>query len=174
MRKKRTCVLAALLAVFLGLTCFGCGFSVGVKTEGQKELFPDRQKSGTGVHASSHLGYDYRLSDDYGHMMIYVDTSEGHRLEVTNNPTGFQILDRDGQVALYAVCMESEAYETFASLCTEKKTINGREFFYRYNDGDGSMDVCTSLTDLGVTCGLIMEVHDGAYDNFSLVAFRKN
>lgn len=171
--KKRVCsVVAVMLTLAMILT--GCGFSVGdvQPKEDFKSLFPDKAKTMGNAYAATNMGYDFSLDDGSGQMKVYVDTSEGHQFEVIYKPAGFKIKDADGNDVLYAACMDKEQFASYTADCTEVKTINGREFLYKYNEGDGSEDCFSYMADCGLDCGLALEVHDGNTDCFGLVAFR--
>ena len=167
-RKKLVSLLIAGL-LLLGLT--GCEFSVGTpnKSDDHEELFPDKTYSGT--YTTSSLGYEFKLDGDYGKMKVYVDTTEGHSFEVVQEAAGFKIKDKDGNDVLYGICLDKDMYTERTANCNETKTINGRDFIYVKN-ADGSEDCYTDVSDCGLNCGLALEIHDGNFDNFRLVAFR--
>lgn len=169
---KYMLVMAMTMIMALGLTA--CGFSVGTPSESTdyKDLFPDAAANLGGSYKTSNLSYRFTVDGDYGEMTVHVDTSNGHSFEVIEDgPAGFKIKDSDGNDALYAACLEKEQYAELTSRCSEVKTVNGREFLYCKN-GDGSEDLFSYMDDCGLNCGLALEVHDGNYDNFRLVAFR--
>ena len=135
-------------------------------------MFPDAAANLDGSYKTSNLSYRFTVDGDYGEMTVHVDTSNGHSFEIIEDgPAGFKIKDSDGNDALYAACLEKEQYAELTSRCSEVKTVNGREFLYCKN-GDGSEDLFSYMDDCGLNCGLALEVHDGNYDNFRLVAFR--
>ena len=169
---KYMLVMAMTMIMALGLTA--CGFSVGTPSESTdyKDLFPDAAANLGGSYKTSNLSYRFTVDGDYGEMTVHVDTSNGHSFEIIEDgPAGFKIKDSDGNDALYAACLEKEQYAELTSRCSEVKTVNGREFLYCKN-GDGSEDLFSYMDDCGLNCGLALEVHDGNYDNFRLVAFR--
>lgn len=169
---KYMIVMAMTIIMALGLTA--CGFNIGStgKSEGYKDLFPDAAANLSGSYKTSNLSYRFTVDGDYGEMTVHVDTSNGHSFEVIEDgPAGFKIKDSDGNDALYAVCLDKDQYAELTSRCLEVKTVNGREFLYCKN-GDGSEDLFSYMDDCGLNCGLALEVHDGNYDNFRLVAFR--
>lgn len=169
---KYMLVMAMTMIMALGLTA--CGFSVGTPSESTdyKDLFPDAAANLDGSYKTSNLSYRFTVDGDYGEMTVHVDTSNGHSFEIIEDgPAGFKIKDSDGNDALYAACLEKEQYAELTSRCSEVKTVNGREFLYCKN-GDGSEDLFSYMDDCGLNCGLALEVHDGNYDNFRLVAFR--
>ena len=169
---KYMLVMAMTIIMALGLTA--CGFNVGTPSESTdyKDLFPDAAANLGGSYKTSNLSYRFTVDGDYGEMTVHVDTSNGHSFEVIEDgPAGFKIKDSDGNDALYAACLEKDQYAELTSRCSEVKTVNGREFLYCKN-GDGSEDLFSYMDDCGLNCGLALEVHDGNYDNFRLVAFR--
>lgn len=171
MFKKKVRIVTVLLAVIMMMGLVGCGVSVGStpKNDDHKQLFPDKTYSG--AYKTTNLGYQFKLTGDYGKMMVYVDTTEGHSFELMQEPTGFKIKDKDGNDVLYAVCLDRDVYAEYSAKCDEVKTVNGRDFLYCKN-GDGSEDCYTYVADCGLDCGLALEIHDGDFDHFRLVAFR--
>lgn len=167
-------MLVMVMAIIMALGLTACGFNIGStgKSEGYKDLFPDAAANLSGSYKTSNLSYRFTVDGDYGEMTVHVDTSNGHSFEVIEDgPAGFKIKDSDGNDALYAVCLDKDQYAELTSRCSEVKTVNGREFLYCKN-GDGSEDLFSYMDDCGLNCGLALEVHDGNYDNFRLVAFR--
>lgn len=171
MKKKLLTLIVAFVMLF-NLTA--CGFSIGNTSSGSDDydsLFPDTAAARGTTSKTSQVGYDFSLGD-YGSMKVYVDTSFGHSFELlTSDPAGFIIKDSSGNDAVYAVCLDKDAYADFTSVCDEVKTINGRDYLYRKN-GDGSEDICSYMADCGLDVGLVLEIHDGNQKNFGLVAFR--
>lgn len=167
-------MLVMAMTIIMSLGLIACGFNIGStgKSEDYKDLFPDAAANLSGSYKTSNLSYRFTVDGDYGEMTVHVDTSIGHSFEVTEDgPAGFKIKDSDGNDALYAVCLDKNQYAELTSRCLEVKTVNGREFLYCKN-GDGSEDLFSYMDDCGLNCGLALEVHDGNYDNFRLVAFR--
>ena len=171
MIRKSKKIVSIMFVAFLMFVITGCGFSVGNvgSKEGHKDIFTD--KTYDGAYKTKNMCYEFTLGENYGKMKIYVDTSEGHSFELIQEPAGFKIKDKDGNDVLYAVCFDKEPYAQYSAACTEVKTINNRQFLYKKNS-DGSEDCYTYVADCGLDCGIALEIHDGNFDNFSLVAFR--
>lgn len=178
MRKtiKSLIVLMILLVTLLCVT--GCEIKIGGKDddskgkkESYKDLFPDAAAEKGSFAKSSNLCYKFTLGS-YGEMLVYVDTSEGHKFELQNENGGFNILDKDGEIVLYVACIEKAGYQVYVADINDVKTINNRDFFYREN-ADGSTDVFSYMADCGLDCGMVMETK-GDSDAFRLVAFRGN
>lgn len=171
---KKRIGISLLVILLMTSVLSGCGFSIGNSSndEDYKSLFPDKAEALDKSYKTSNMGYKFSLGEDYGEMMVYVDTSEGHTFELmTDSPAGFTINDKDGNVALYAVCMDRSQYEMYSIYASDVKKVNGRDFLYMIN-GDGSEDCFSYMADCGLDCGFVLEVHDGATENFGLVAFR--
>lgn len=160
-----------ILSVLMLSTLAGCSFSVGNsnKSEKYEDVFTDRVAKQEKNYKYSDLVYDFTLGE-YGKMKIYVDTSEGHKFELQSENGGFNILDKDGNVVLYAACTELGNYQYLTSYLKNTKTVNGRTFIYSDN-GDGSVDLFSYMADCGLDAGLIMETK-GDESAFELVAFR--
>ena len=171
--KKRFAIIAAL-SMALTMLLSGCSFNVGSSggKEDYKDIFIDRYEEANqdNKYKGSMVTYNYSLPG-YGEMMIYVDTTEGHSFEVVQEAAGFKIKDKDGNDVLYGICLDKDMYAERTANCNETKTINGRDFIYVKN-ADGSEDCYTDVSDCGLNCGLALEIHDGNFDNFRLVAFR--
>lgn len=165
--KKR--ILIALIMGLLLVIMTGCGFSIGspTKSEHQADLFPDKYEGQKGTK-STYMAYTFTL-DGLGEMQVYVDTTEGHKFELEEENSGFNILDKDGNTVLYAACMNNDAYRTLTAQIDDVETINGRDFLYIENNG--SIDAFSYMADCGLDCGLVLESHTDA-DVFRLVAFR--
>ena len=171
-------LLALMCAAVLVLGLAGCSISLkgkdraGDGKEKYADLFPDAASRGGKAYKYKTKSYKFSLTTGVGEMTIYVDTTNGYDLEVVSSPAGFHVKDKEGNTALYGVCMDKEQYAEFTADCTQVKTVNGRDFLYKYNSGDGSEDYCSYMADCGLECGLVLEVHDGASANVELVAFR--
>lgn len=167
MKRFLSALAAAVTSVAIVLSLSACSFSIGTISEKEdyKDIFIDAPKSNT--HAS--LQYVFKL-DNYGKMNVWVDTTNGHKFELVQENSGFNILDKDGKALLYCGCTSKENYETLVAGVDKVKTVNGRDFFYREN-GDGSIDLFSYMADCGLDAGLVMETREG-FDVFRLVAFR--
>lgn len=167
MKRFLSALAAAVTSVAIVLSLSACSFSIGTisEKEDHKDIFIDAPKSNT--HAS--LQYVFKL-DNYGKMNVWVDTTNGHKFELVQENSGFNILDKDGKALLYCGCTSRENYETLVAGVDKVKTVNGRDFFYREN-GDGSIDLFSYMADCGLDAGLVMETREG-FDVFRLVAFR--
>ena len=164
-------LLGVFLSIVMMLSLAACSFNIGTsaKKEDFKDLFPDKASQNEKIYKHSDLIYDFSLGD-YGKMKIAVDTSDGHKFELQSENGGFNILDKDGNVVLYAACTPADKYAELTTYITDTKTVNGRTFFYSKN-GDGSADIFSYMADCGLDAGLVMEVRENE-DAFSLVAFR--
>ncbi len=174
MSKRVKKLLATMIVLAMAMVAVtGCSFSVGNsnKNDDYKDLFPDRAAKLDSAYKTSNMGYKFTLGEEYGEMMVYVDTSDGHSFEVVSEPAGFRILDKDGSIVIYAACMDKDQYAEYSSYAADTKTVNGRDFLYMVN-GDGSEDCFSYMADCGLDCGLVLEVHDNATDLFELLAFR--
>ena len=167
MKRFLSALAAAVASVAIVLSLSACSFSIGTisEKEDHKDIFIDAPNSNT--HAS--LQYVFKL-DNYGKMNVWVDTTNGHKFELVQENSGFNILDKDGKALLYCGCTSRENYETLVAGVDKVKTVNGRDFFYREN-GDGSIDLFSYMADCGLDAGLVMETREG-FDVFRLVAFR--
>lgn len=170
MKMKRW--LSLLLAAVLTFSLAGCGFSIGNVPSGSKdgvgyeELFPDAAAEWGKSHKESFKGYKFSLAG-YGSMMVYVDTTNGHKFNLRNEQQGFAITDADGNDVLSAMCVPKEIYEENTMYCDTVETTNGRDFFKDNIDGS-SVRMCY-LADVGMDAGLIVEVLGDAKD-FRLVS----
>ena len=158
---------AVLASAAIVLSVAACSFSIGTKSEKEdyNDVFIDAPES----NVKSNLQYVFKL-EGYGKMNVWIDTSNGHKFELKQENSGFNILDKDGNAVLYCACTSRETYETLVADLSEVKTVNGRDFFYREN-GDGSLDLLSYMADCGIDGGLVMETRNG-FDVFRLVAFR--
>ncbi|MGN0578315.1 MAG: hypothetical protein ACI4J4_06815 [Ruminiclostridium sp.] len=158
---------AAITSAALVLSLSACSLSVGTKSENEeyRDVFIDAPESAS----YSDLQYVFKL-EDYGKMNVWVDTTNGHKFELKQENSGFNILDKEGNAVLFCGCTSRENYETLVADLSEVKTVNGRDFFYREN-GDGSLDLFSYMADCGLEAGLVMETKEG-FDVFRLVAFR--
>lgn len=171
MKKVWRSMITVIMAAVLLFTVTGCSFSIGnvpkTENEDQEDLFPDAEGDRKN---SSYEAYNFSLKD-LGTMTVYVDTTEGHNFELVTDNSGFNIVDEDGNAVLYVACLNEDAYQNLTAGIDRVETINGREFLYKENGGDGSIDAFSYMADCGLDCGLVMESHTNE-DVFKLVAFR--
>ncbi len=167
MKRFFSALAAAVTSAAIVLSLSACSFSIGTKSEKEdyEDVFIDAPESN--VHAD--LQYVFKL-ENYGKMNVWVDTTNGHKFELVQENSGFNILDKEGNALLYCGCTSRENYEKLVAGVDEVKTVNGRDFFYREN-GDGSLDLFSYMADCGLDAGLVMETREG-FDVFRLVAFR--
>ncbi len=167
MKRFFSALAAAVTSAAIVLSLSACSFSIGTKSEKEdyKDVFIDAPES----NVWANLQYVFKLGD-YGKMNVWVDTTNGHKFELIQENSGFNILDKNGNAVLYCGCTSRENYETLVAGVDEVKTVNGRDFFYREN-GDGSLDLFSYMADCGLDAGLVMETREG-FDVFRLVAFR--
>lgn len=169
-------LVRGLFCAFLSISMTACAFNVNVQTEVKNgdgnELFTDKEQDGI-FSTNAYIAYDFSL-EQYGKMKIYVDISQGHSFKLESEESGFNILDKNGDVVLYARAMNDEAYEEYSSKATEEKTFNGRTFKFIGTKSDDAMDAFTYLNDVGIDAGFVMETHTKDESVFSLVAFRGN
>ena len=155
--------IAWLLCAAMALGIVGCEFSVGNsdKTEDKsyKEIFPDKASEQGTAYKTSFLTYDF-TAGDYGHMKIYVDTTEGHSFEVDSEHGGFLIRDDAGEEVLHAYMLAPETYEELTADLDTVKTINGRDFFVADNDENKVYHAFSYLADCGMDCGMILEAYE--------------
>lgn len=173
MKKMRQRIVSVVMIFAMLLTLSGCGFSVGSTSgdEDYKSLFPDRAATLDKNYKTKDVGYKFSYGEGNGELMVYVDTSEGHSFEMLEDVAGFKIKDKDGNDALYAVCLERDMYAEYSAYCDSVKTVNGRDFLYSIN-ADNSEDCYSYMADCGLDVGIVLEVHDNNTENFGLVAFR--
>jgi len=161
-----------LLAAVTALAIVGCGFSVGnsKSNEDYESLFPDKAATEGSAYKHSFMTYTFSL-EGMGEMNVSVDTSNGHKFELQAENGGFNIEDKDGNVVIYAACINPDSYKELTTYLDMIETYNGRDFISSYN-GDGSTDMFSYMADCGLDCGLVMETKGGDPSVFSLVAFR--
>lgn len=169
---KRGILQVAIVAS--ACTMMGCSFSIGdieyTNNESYKDIFTDANDKA--FYSSKMMSYTYSV-DGYGEMQVYVDTSDKHSFELIDEPAGFKVLDAEGDVVLRGVCMGEEEYAEYTAFFEDTTTVNGRKFFYRENEGDDTIDICSYMADCGLDCGIVLEVYDeDDKDCFSLLAFR--
>ncbi len=162
-------ILCLIIALVMALSCAGCSFAIGTKQEDYdyKDLFTWGNDTGK----SSMLGYKIDLQQ-YGNMMLYVDTTFGHKFELNGETNTFKIIDKDDKVTLNGAFVSLEQYQALSSIYTdlEIKNINGRELATYYADGVDRYQAFTYLADCGMDVGCVME--GDTSDCLNYVAFR--
>lgn len=164
--------IASILAVTaLSAAMSGCSVAVGDDAKNNNtydQIFSDA----TEANLTSFVKYRFKLDGDYGEMEVSVDTSNGHSFELSEENTGFNILDKDGNVVIYAACVDRYSYSDMISNITATKIVNGREFFAETRGNDRNIYTMYSyMADCGLDCGLVLETHTEDEDVFKLIAF---
>ncbi|MBQ0064960.1 MAG: hypothetical protein KBT48_04290 [Firmicutes bacterium] len=167
-------VLKGFLCAALALSLFGCKDNTNLSTKAAKDedysdIFTDKEKK-SGFYKNSFIAYNFSL-ENMGTTKVYVDTSEGHKFELVADEGGFNILNKKGEVVVYARAINDNAYEDFTGRADLDEIINGRDFKCLMTD-NGKMDAFTNLADVGIDIGFAMEAPSGNPSDFSLVAFR--
>ena len=169
--KKRIAIIVAL-SMALAMLLSGCSFNVGSSggKEDYKDIFIDRYEEANqdNKYKGSMITYNYSLPG-YGEMMIYVDTTEGHKFELVENSSAFQVKDSEGNIAVSGLIMDKEQYAEYSAYANDNYVINGRPFYGLVNEY-GSLDLYSYAADCGVDGGLVLEATDEKL--FRLVAFR--
>lgn len=167
-KKSSKFLLMAVLVLALGLTA--CEFHAGTSgnSDDYGNIFTDRAAELTSNYRASDLAYVFSVGD-YGSMMVYVDTTDGHSFEVVPDSAEFVIKDKDDTVVIHAYFMDLEAYKLMTSESDEIYAVNGRDFVYRKDQAYHHM--FSYMADCGLDLGMVLE-SDTNESVFRLVAFR--
>lgn len=167
-RMKKMRILTACFMLAVGLTA--CGFHVGTsgKSEDYNEIFTDRAAELDKSYKASDLAYVFSVGD-YGSMMVYVDTTDGHSFEVVKDSAEFIIKNSDGNTVIHAYFMDKEAYAVMTAESDEIRTVNGRDFVYSKDQSYYHM--FSYMADCGLDLGMVLE-SDTDETVFRQVAFR--
>lgn len=169
--RKRFAIVATI-GMVIAVLLTGCSFSAGssAKSEDYKDIFTDRyeEASKDNKYKGTMVAYNYSLPG-YGEMQIYVDTTEGHKFELVENSSAFQVKDKDGNLAVTGMIMDKDQYAQYSAYANDNYVINGRQFYGLVNEY-GSLDLYSYAADCGVDGGLVLEATEESL--FRLVAFR--
>lgn len=171
---KKVVKRIVLLLIVIGLLfTTACSVSVG-STSGKDDynsLFPDAVAERSGAYKTSNVGYKYSIPN-YGEMMVYVDTSQGHKFVLDQSGTGgFTIEDKDGNMVLQVYAVTQDVYKMATAQIDDVTTVNGRDYFIHKDPAYDYVQLFSYMADCGLDLGFVLEVNKDETP-FRLVAFR--